>query len=43
MNKNNFLNFKEKNIWDIGWPCSPRFFCMIMTIIVAIIMMITLI
>lgn len=26
MRKNNFFNFKEKNIWDIGWPCSPRLF-----------------
>lgn len=26
MKKNNFFNFKQKNIWDIGWPMSPRKF-----------------
>lgn len=26
MNKNNFFNFKQNNIWDNGWPCSPRLF-----------------
>lgn len=26
MKKNNFFYFKEKNNWDIGWPCSPRVF-----------------
>lgn len=24
MKKNNYFNFRERNIWDIGWPCSPR-------------------
>lgn len=26
MNKNNFFNFKQKNIWDTGFPMSPRKF-----------------
>lgn len=23
---NKFFNFKEKNIWDVGWPISPRLY-----------------
>lgn len=26
MKKDNFFNFKEKNIWDVGFPVSPRKF-----------------
>lgn len=25
MNKQNFF-YPKRNNWDIGWPCSPRFF-----------------
>lgn len=27
--ENNFFNFSVKNKWDIGWPCSPRVFALI--------------
>lgn len=26
MKKDNFFNFKEENIWDVGFPMSPRKF-----------------
>lgn len=26
MKKDNFFNFKEKNIWNVGFPVSPRKF-----------------
>lgn len=26
MEKENFFNFKQQNKWDVGFPCSPRFF-----------------
>ena len=42
MRKNNFFNFKHKNQWDIGWPASPRKFAIIMTMIIAIISLISL-
>ncbi len=28
MNKQNFF-YPKKNNWDIGWPCSPRLFCLL--------------
>ena len=39
MNKNNFFNFKNKNIWDIGFPCSPRKFFMGLFIVILIIVL----
>ena len=35
MNKHNFFNFREKNMWDIGWPCSPRTFVLILIPIIS--------
>lgn len=32
MKQNNFFNFKERNMWDIGWPCSPRYIVIILGI-----------
>lgn len=42
MKKNSFFNFKEKNVWDIGWPCSPRVYCLCAVIIILIISSISL-
>lgn len=35
--KKNFFNFKEKNIWDIGFPISPRKFLILCFILVPVI------
>lgn len=40
--RNNFFNFKERNIWDEGWPCSPRKF-IITQIVISIIVVILII
>ena len=39
MNKNNFFNFKNENIWDIGFPCSPRKFIIGLFIVTLIIVL----
>jgi hypothetical protein len=36
--KNNFFNFAEQNQWDIGYPMSPRLFCLIIFIVFVITM-----
>jgi hypothetical protein len=38
MNKQNFF-YPKKNNWDIGWPCSPRLFSLLvlgMTVMILI-------
>ncbi len=41
MKKDNFFNFKQNNIWDIGFPISPRKFIIIMFILIPIIIGLT--
>lgn len=40
MKQNNIFNPKE-NIWDIGWPCSPRKFVLAMILICSVILLLT--
>lgn len=41
MNKNNFFNFSQRNIWNIDWSCSPRYFAIGITGIIALILLLT--
>ncbi len=41
MNKNNFFNFKNENIWDIGWPCGPRKFLLLLIPVLILIFILT--
>ena len=41
MRDSNFFNFKTKNQWDIGWPCSPRKFILAIVCITTLILIIT--
>lgn len=41
MNKNNFFNFSQRNNWDIGWPCSVRYFMIGIVGIIALIILLT--
>lgn len=41
MNKDNFFNFKNRNIWDIGFPCSPRKFIIVMFVLTPIIILLS--